>query len=509
MVQISQEEFWQKVIILGLEFSVFLGYIFFRAFKGGWRFLGSGQSDEGKLLSRGDIDIDDLQSRPWLFNGEKALTYASFSVGTLILAVVFIFEQNLRSYDAFLFEFILAIFALSVVVYFASLQMWFMALDVGGSNLTKLMYRRWATIFQSIGWVCIQVATVTAIMVINTFLGTIFGILSVLLTIFVYEAKGEASLREEVERATVNEFQKSIHTNDISVKNETTKLSNESINVLRLVTWNIERGYRPEKIVEFLNIIGADIVCLQEVDWGNRRTGDLDILNYIAQGTGMRGFFSTEFYELDTPKRTPRNAGGGVHGNAILTKFTPARVWRVDLPQFFDWSNTDHRQGRLERRIGGRFALCMEIENLGSNVIICSTHFENRAGGTNGRYLQLKYLLTQLENEMYGFKNFVIAGDLNTLENWLTRLLRLSKAEELRKYQWDTSECDWWVSTILPQHDLSSKSVCTDWTYRKGFIYKEKLDWIITSGDIIPTQSNVGRIDLSDHRPVWADLRFQ
>lgn len=45
---------------------------------------------------------------------------------------------------------------------------------------------------------------------------------------------------------------------------------------LRLLQWNIERGYKLSGIIEELKRLDADIVALQEVDVGCDRSGGVD-----------------------------------------------------------------------------------------------------------------------------------------------------------------------------------------------------------------------------------------
>ena len=119
--------------------------------------------------------------------------------------------------------------------------------------------------------------------------------------------------------------------------------------------WNIERGYQLAGIIEELRSIDADVISLQEVDVGCERSGGLDtgapkcnsrrrLLTLpspphhaspskppshagaaagvaIAEALHLNYVFLSEFEELHSPLRDARTQGGGVHGNAILTKF--------------------------------------------------------------------------------------------------------------------------------------------------------------------------------------------
>lgn len=57
-----------------------------------------------------------------------------------------------------------------------------------------------------------------------------------------------------------------------------------------------------------------------QVDWGCERSHGADIGVAIAMALGLNYLFLCEFEELHSPLRDPRAQGGGVHGNAILSK---------------------------------------------------------------------------------------------------------------------------------------------------------------------------------------------
>ena len=51
---------------------------------------------------------------------------------------------------------------------------------------------------------------------------------------------------------------------------------------LRILQWNVERGYKLKEIIAELERADAqpDIIALQEVDWGCERSGSLDVGKY-------------------------------------------------------------------------------------------------------------------------------------------------------------------------------------------------------------------------------------
>jgi len=56
---------------------------------------------------------------------------------------------------------------------------------------------------------------------------------------------------------------------------------------IRVVNWNINRGLRLQKVIEFLASAKADVILLQEADLNARRTYHLNIAKEIAQKLQM------------------------------------------------------------------------------------------------------------------------------------------------------------------------------------------------------------------------------
>jgi hypothetical protein len=61
------------------------------------------------------------------------------------------------------------------------------------------------------------------------------------------------------------------------------------------------------------------VLCLQ-VDWACERSAGADTGAAIAKALGLNYLFVCEFEELHSPLRAAASQGGGVHGNAILSK---------------------------------------------------------------------------------------------------------------------------------------------------------------------------------------------
>ncbi|ORZ26604.1 hypothetical protein BCR41DRAFT_202637 [Lobosporangium transversale] len=99
-------------------------------------------------------------------------------------------------------------------------------------------------------------------------------------------------------------------------------IEHEKQRPIRCLQWNIERNYKPAEILATLKELDADILCIQEIDIGCHRSGhERDHFLEICKSQGLYGGFVPEFWELEHPGRKDRDQGGGVHGNAILSKW--------------------------------------------------------------------------------------------------------------------------------------------------------------------------------------------
>ena|ERR1700741_1537807 len=318
-------------------------------------------------------------------------------------------------------------------------------------------------------------------------------------------------MKANIEREVVglNEFQKKLPLHEIYRKNESVNLNSiEEHDKLKILTWNIERGANPDALAAYIVEVKPDIVCLQEVDWNNERTNNADVLDLIARSTSMAGFFGIEFFEIQTPHRPKELAGGGVQGNAILTRILPKKFFRIELPLAFNWINPPkHKQGIVvrEKRLGARFALCAEFDYFGRSIVICSTHLEDKDGGVGGRFAQFKSLAETLPAITSETATSIIAGDFNSLENWITCLTGTYQTSTSLKKPWHVSECCWWKEQLLPQTGYADPFTCNDWTYQRSIIYREKLDWI-TVRNCQVWQQGIGDFNTSDHRPVWVQI---
>lgn len=150
---------------------------------------------------------------------------------------------------------------------------------------------------------------------------------------------------------------------------------------IRLLQWNIERGYKLADIINTLREVDADVLALQEIDVHCERSGWEDTGRAIAEALGLSYAFVCEFEELHSPVRTPETQGGGVHGNAILSKFDIVNVRAVEHTTHpVDWNlppaAQPHAKARKEPRRGRRLTAAATVLTHQGPLLVYSAHLE-------------------------------------------------------------------------------------------------------------------------------------
>jgi hypothetical protein len=74
--------------------------------------------------------------------------------------------------------------------------------------------------------------------------------------------------------------------------------------VIRFASFNIERGYHAQKQQQYIRDNHLDVVLLQEVDIGCKRTGSINVLATLAGDEAFDGVYAVEFEEIDSPLRS-------------------------------------------------------------------------------------------------------------------------------------------------------------------------------------------------------------
>ena len=252
---------------------------------------------------------------------------------------------------------------------------------------------------------------------------------------------------------------------------------------IRVATWNIERGLEFDAIKAALtndqrffrrlpvamrsekfnlaNVLEqaaalsrADVVIMNEVDWGLKRTDYRNVAKELATAMQMNYAFGVEFVEVDPLTLGTETLEGetsadkaqmvehlavdktrtlGLHGTAILSRFPllNTRIVRF-VNQGHDWY-LDEKDGisKLEEgkrkgaklvfgekimrevRRGGRMMMLADISDAsipGGAVTVVATHLEGK-GKPSERVKQLEEVLTEIKDIAHPV---VLAGDMNT-----------------------------------------------------------------------------------------------
>ncbi|HEY6805609.1 MAG TPA: endonuclease/exonuclease/phosphatase family protein [Pyrinomonadaceae bacterium] len=254
-------------------------------------------------------------------------------------------------------------------------------------------------------------------------------------------------------------------------------------NYLRVATWNIERGLEFEAVKAALTndqrffrrlkpamrgskfvladileeakeLSRADVIVLNEVDWGLKRTNYRNVAKELATAMRMNYAYGVEFVEVDpltlgfetlegeTSADKPQLVQNmavdkartlGLHGTAILSRFPLQNVrinrfknqghdWYADEKNSVSALEKGKRKGagfvlgeKIEREVrrGGRMWLQADIIHPtipGGKITIVATHLEAKSKPSE-RVKQLEELLAGIQS----INNPVVfAGDLNT-----------------------------------------------------------------------------------------------
>lgn len=164
--------------------------------------------------------------------------------------------------------------------------------------------------------------------------------------------------------------------------------------VLRIMSYNIHHATPPSKpdlidldaIARVITDSKADIVALQEVETGVKRSGSVDEAKILSEKTGLHYHF---FKAIDYD--------GGDYGIAILSRYPLKEVKLVPLPQ----------QITAEKRILGYTTVKIGKQK----IIIANTHLDASKTHEN-RIVQMQAIGKEFENTTLPV---ILCGDLNSV----------------------------------------------------------------------------------------------
>lgn len=266
---------------------------------------------------------------------------------------------------------------------------------------------------------------------------------------------------------------------------------------MKVVSWNIERGYRPEETCRALAELEADVYLLTELDRGNGRTKGVDMFELIGRSLGLEGRYAREFEELDSVWRRVLplgGLGGGVHGNAVFARAPLLDYRELPLPTAdpLHWRGETVVPELFEPRRGGRKAQLFELEVGGRPVSFINIHLENWRCGWPLRRRQLEAALAAAKAP-----ELVLAGDMNCLEGIVGTFFGTAVNREvrfLREFLGGRGLADPWADTAYTNFNYGTRS---------------KLDWLCVSAGLELTGPENRRTGLSDHNCLSARLRVR
>ncbi|RKP05672.1 Endonuclease/exonuclease/phosphatase [Thamnocephalis sphaerospora] len=220
---------------------------------------------------------------------------------------------------------------------------------------------------------------------------------------------------------------------------------------LRVLQWNVERNYEADRIIATIRELDVDIVFLQEVDIYCKRSGSRDHLREMAEALQMRAGFVCEFVELESVVRSERDQGGGVHGNAILTRLD-AEFRALDHAHHpVNWE----REGMAlrEPRKGRRYTIvaAVDVYPHEAPVLCYSVHLEVFCG-ISGRVAQFSDVLADASAHRRSHPRQLIFGDLNTMGHSIARLSGKYCRDQYRWRSFGYSEAHWWDRRVFAWH---------------------------------------------------------
>ena len=229
---------------------------------------------------------------------------------------------------------------------------------------------------------------------------------------------------------------------------------------VRVVSYNIRSGLSSSihDIGDVLQSLDADVVALQEVDVGVKRSGRINQAKVLADRLGYQYVFAA------TIKR-----GGGDYGIALLSRLPISRVDRIDLKA----------GGAFEPRVAIDADLCVD----GRPLRVIATHADvfPWSATANARTLARHIGATR-------GKWVLVAGDLNA-----TPAADAPRSLESRGL-----------------FDLVGR--LAEGPTFLGAGSPRRIDYIFVDHDLLAGASDAGRLDatgISDHIPVFADLKLR
>jgi endonuclease/exonuclease/phosphatase family metal-dependent hydrolase len=171
----------------------------------------------------------------------------------------------------------------------------------------------------------------------------------------------------------------------------------QEVTTMRVLCYNIHYGqgndseYNLQRLADVIKAAKPDLVALQEVDVGVKRSGRLHEVKILGELTNLKSHFGpTQHYE------------GGLYGNAVLTNLPVESVLIQPLPY-------TEATPELTTYPRGLISVTVTLPN-GPRLNFISTHFQHNVEAD--RVAEAKFI-----NQLFGVDSTttILAGDMNAV----------------------------------------------------------------------------------------------
>ena len=238
-----------------------------------------------------------------------------------------------------------------------------------------------------------------------------------------------------------------------------------------------ERSARLDGIAELLRRIDADVVVLNEVDFDSSWSYSVNQARYLAEKAGYPDWLEQRNLDFRVLLWTWRS------GNAVLSKYPLANARVVDLPGYSVWETV---------LIGKKRSVVCDVAVDGETIRVVGAHLSHRSEAVRVRSAGM---LVDLARD--GALPTIVAGDLNsTPPGYPESETDPQGANAIEAFD---------NSGVFQRQRLAQSPAVGDLTFHAA---KPTcvIDWILIPPDWGFPHYRVALSQLSDHRPVYADV---
>ena len=271
-----------------------------------------------------------------------------------------------------------------------------------------------------------------------------------------------------------------------------------------IAAYNMERGFELDDQIRLFQIHPqmkhADILLISEADRGCSRTDRRNVTRELAKALGMDYVYGVEFMELFLGEKS--DSGNDIreiceHGNAVLSRHPLVRAEEIRHVQSASWYQPPGDRHRGQPRLGGRMAVMADVDIRGTVVRVYSVHFDSGMDDDPNRASQARQLVAHAADAP---GPVVIGGDMNTAFYVMDLSTGSSKDPTVPVFLESGYE-----DAHAPLKHMKRG------TTRNEFGVRAVIDLIMVRGAEVTDRGICPgkKCDrLSDHLPIWAELRL-